>query len=313
MRLSALDCLRRGWANLSANWELVLLGWIGSFLTLALLALGLVLSLIILGVDLWGPGRRAVEDAFRHVADSAPSLPLALTALLAVWLLTLLFYCFVQAGSYGVLAAADRQALPGPGRHKLLFRTFSLRDFMGWGGLYVWRFFRMLLLYWILILLMGLTLLTWVIFIFVSGAKWGGGAALGLGCGGVLPMAFLALVLGLWFNVAQADLARETSGVRTASRRGLSVLGHRLGAVLALFIVFVGAMLALSIVFAPLSAMTESLLSGAPRVRTLVQLVLLLLQSLPNALLTMALAGSLVALVRSEMLSEIRKPEVQTA
>ncbi|HEX6904956.1 MAG TPA: hypothetical protein VF789_34930 [Thermoanaerobaculia bacterium] len=313
MRLSALDCLRRGWANLSANWELVLLGWIGSFLTLALLALGVVLPLVILGVDLWGTGRREIEEALRRVADSASSLPLALTALLAVWLLTLLFHCFVQAGSYGVLAAADRQALPGPGRHKLLFRTFSLRDFMGWGGLYVWRFFRMLLLYWSLILLMGLTLLAWVIFLFVSGAKWGGGAALGLGCGGVLPLAFLALVLGLWFNVAQADLARETSGVRTASRRGLSILGHRLGAVLAIFIVFLGAMIALGIVFAPLSSMTERLLSGAPRVRTLVQLVLLLLQSLPNALLTMALAGSLVALVRSEMLSEIRKPEVQTA
>lgn len=313
MRLSALDCLRRGWANLSANWELVLLGWIGSLLTLALLALGLVLPLTILGVDLWGSGRREIGEALRRVADSAPSLPLALIALLAVWLLTLLFHCFVQAGSYGVLAAADRQALPGPGRHKLLFRTFNLRDFMGWGGLYVWRFFRMLFLYWILILMMGLTLLTWVIFLFVSGAKWGGGAALGLGCGGVLPLAFLALVLGLWFNVAQADLAWETSRVRTASRRGLSILGHRLGAVLALFIVFVGAMIALGVAFAPLSSMTQRLLSGAPRVRTLVQLVLLLLQSLPNALLTMALAGSLVALVRSEMLSEIRKPEVQTA
>lgn len=315
MRLSALDCLRRGWANLSANWELVLLGWIGSFLTLALLALGLVLPLIILGVDLWGPGRaaREIEDALRRLADASPSLPLALTATLCVWLLTLLFHCFVQAGAYGILTAADRQALPGPGRHKLLFRTFSLRDFMGWGGLYVWRFFRMLLLYWTLILLMGSALLAWVLFLVLGGGRWGGSAALGIGCGGALPLLFLALVLGLWFNVAQADLARDVSGVRAASRRGLSVLGHRLGAVLALFVVFLGAMLALGAVFAPLSAVTDKLLSGTPGARALVQLVLLLLQSLPNALLTTALAGSLVALVRSEMLSEIRKPEVQTA
>ena len=313
MRLSALDCLRRGWANLSSNWELVLVSWIGTFATLLLTLLGLVLPLVILGVDPASPGRREVEDALRRLAGGAPGLPMALSATAAMWLLSLLFHCFVQAGAYGILTAADRQALPGPGRHKLLFRTFSLRDFMGWGGLYVWKFFRLLLLCWTLILLMGFVLLAWVIFLFAGGVKWGGGAALGLGCGGALPLAFLALVLGLWFNVAQADLAREASGVRTASRRGLSVLGHRLGAVLVLFIVFLGATFALGVAFAPLSAVTESLLSGAPRVRTLVQLVLLLLQSLPNALLTMALAGSLVALVRSEMLSEIRKPEVQTA
>jgi hypothetical protein len=43
MRLSAADCLRRGWTNLSANWELVVIQWLGSSLILVLLALGLVL------------------------------------------------------------------------------------------------------------------------------------------------------------------------------------------------------------------------------------------------------------------------------
>jgi hypothetical protein len=316
MRLSALDCLRRGWANLSANWELVLLGWLGSFVTLFLVLLGIVLPLVILGADLSGPGRsvaREIGEALRRLADDTPALPLALSATLAVWLLSLLFHCFVQAGAYGILTAAERQALPGPGRSKLLFRTFSVRDFIGWGSLYVWKFFRMLLFYWTLILLMGFVLLAWAVFLVMGGTQWGGGAALGIGCGGALPVLFLALVLGLWFNVAQAALAREASGVRAASRRGLSVLGHRLGAVLVLFIAFLGAMFVLAAAFVPLSAVTDALLTGAPRVRALVQLILLLLQSLPNALLTMALAGSLVALVRSEMLSEIRKPEVQTA
>ena len=40
MRLSAADCLRRGWTNLSANWELVVLQWLQSFVVVALLALG---------------------------------------------------------------------------------------------------------------------------------------------------------------------------------------------------------------------------------------------------------------------------------
>lgn len=316
MRLSALDCLRRGWANLSANWELVLLGWLGSFVTLFLLLLGFVLPLVILGVDLPGLRRstgREIGEALQRLADNTPALPLALSATLAMWLLSLLFHCFVQAGAYGVLTSADRQALPGARRDRLLFRTFSVRDFMGWGSLYVWKFFRLLLLYWTLILLMVCGLLAWGVFLLVGGSRWGAGAALGIGCGGALPVLFLALVLGLWFNVAQADLARETSGVRAASRRGLSVLGQRLGAVLALFLLFLGAMFALGLVFAPLSAALDSLIAGAPRMRALVQLILLLLQSLPNSLLTMALAGSLVALVRSELLSEIRKPEVQTA
>ena len=92
------------------------------------------------------------------------------------------------------------------------------------------------------------------------------------------------------------------------------MLGRRLGAVLALFVVFLGAALALAFLFLPLSAVTDSLLAGAPRWRALVQLILLLLQAFPNTLLAMVLAGSLVALVRSEMLNEIRrKPEVQTA
>ena len=48
--------------------------------------------------------------------------------------------------------------------------------------------------------------------------------------------------------------------------------------------------------------------------RALVRVVLFLLQGIPSALLAMVLASSLVALVRSEGLREIRrKPEVQTA
>lgn len=314
MKLSAFDCLRRGWTNLSANWELVLLQWIESLVVLILLVLGLVLPLTILGIDLGGPGRsaaREIGDALRRL-DTSTALPLALTALLAVWLLTLLVHCFVQAGTYGILTAAERQALPGAGRNKLLFRTFTFRDFLGWGALYVWRFFRMLLLTWGLVLLLGIVVVAWMVFLGVGGVQWGAPAAMGIGCG-VLPLGFLALVLGLWLPVAQASLAREGSGVRAASRLGLSVLGHRLGTVLAMFVFFLAAFVGLAVAFAPLSAVAEGLLSGAPRLRALVQFLLLLLQSFPNTLLTLALAGSLVALVRSEMRSEIRQPEVQTA
>ncbi len=318
MRLSAADCLRRGWSSLAANWELVVIQWLASFLFAALMALGLVLALLILGMDALGSASwtaRDVEEALRRLTDGSPALPLAATAMLAVWLLTLLFHCFLQAGTYGILTAADRQALPGGRRNRLLFRTFSARDFFGWGGLYVWRFFRVLVLFWGLALLMVMTVFVWLISLGVGGGRWGAPAALGIGCGGALPVGFLILVLGLWFELTQADLARQGSGVRTSARRSLSLLGRRLGAVIALTFVFLAAAVGLAIVFLPFSAATGSLLSGAPRLRAGVQMILLLLQSLPSTLLTLVLAGSLVALVRSEVRDEVRRGpfEVQAA
>lgn len=318
MRLSAADCLRRGWSNLAANWELVVIQWLASFLFAALLALGLVLALSILGMDASGASMwsaRGIETMLRRLADASPAFWLGLTAMLATWLLTLLFHCFLQAGTYGILTAADRQALPGGRRDRLLFRTFSARDFVGWGGLYVWRFFGMLVLFWGLALLMAAAVILWLISLGVGGSHWGAPAALGIGCGGALPVGFLILVLGLWFELMQADLAREGSGLRTAARRGLSVLGSRLGAVIALTLVFVAAAVGLASVFVPLSVTTVSLLSDAPRLRAGVQLILLLLQGLPSTLLALALAGSLVALVRSETGREVRRRalEVQAA
>ncbi len=316
MRLSALDCLRRGWTNLSANWELVLLQWLEGVLLAALLALGLFLPLLIAGANLLGTGNaaRQAEAAARRLADLSPALVLALIAMLAVWLASLLLHSYFQAGAYGVLAAADRQALPGPRRRKEFFRTFSLRDFLGWGGLYMWRFFGVLLLFGVLTFLLGGAVLLWLLFLGVSGAQWGSPAALGIGCGGALPMGFLALVLGLWLPLAQADLARDGSSVRAASRRGIAVLGRRLGTVIALFLIALAIALGLAAVFFPLGAAADTLLSGAPLARERVRFLLFLLQSLPNTLLAMVLAGALVALVRSETPSESRRySEVQTA
>jgi hypothetical protein len=316
MRLSAADCLRRGWTNLSANWELVLLQWLEWLLLAMLMAFGVFLSLLILGASLLGEGSaaRQAEALARRLADLSPALLLALVAMLAVWLASLLLHCWFQAGAYGVLASADRQALPGARRSREFFRTFSLRDFLGWGGLYMWRYFGVLLLFGGFTFLLGGAVLLWLLFLGVGGAQWGSPAALGIGCGGALPMGFLALVLGLWVHLAQADLARDGSSVRSASRRGIAVLGRRLGTVIALFLLTLAVALAFAAVFLPLVAAADSLLSGAPLMRALVRFLLFLLQSLPNTLLAMVLAGALVALVRSETPSESRRyPEVQTA
>jgi hypothetical protein len=317
MRLSALDCLRRGWTNLSANWELVVIQWLQSFLVTALAGIGMLLPLLIVGANLFGSGSaaRRAEAAARRLADLSPALLLALAAMLAVWTLSLLLHCWFTAGTFGVLTSADRQALPGSRRGRDFFRTFSPRDFLGWGALYVWRFLRLLIVFWGAVFLLGGAAVLWLVFMAAGGGQWGSLAALGIGCGGSLPLGFLALVTALWLGLAQADLAREGASVRAASRRGLDVLGRRLGAVIFLFLLVALAALALAIVvFFPLAAVADALLAGAPLMRTLVHFLLFLIQSFPNTLLAMVLAGALVALVRSETPSEFRRnPEVATA
>ncbi|MFY9826541.1 MAG: hypothetical protein WAM82_34585 [Thermoanaerobaculia bacterium] len=318
MRLSAADCLRRGWTNLAANWELVLLQCLQSLLVAVLLALSLLLPVVTLGADALASGRSAgrvlevVTARLGHFGRLSPAVLLAGVAMLAVWLLSVLVHSWFQAGVYGVLASAERQALPGHRRPRLLFRTFSLRDFSGWGALYLGRFFRLLVFFWALALPLGVASLVWLVSLGVGGEVWGKPAVLGIGCGGLLPLGFLFLVAGLWSQVAQADLAREGSGARAAARRGLTVLGRRLGAVSFLVLLMAGAGVALALLFVPASAVPGLLLAGAPRLRAFVLVVLFLLHGIPSALVGLVLASSLVALIRSEALREIR-PEVQTA
>ncbi|HKV07762.1 MAG TPA: hypothetical protein VJ725_06480 [Thermoanaerobaculia bacterium] len=315
MRLSALDCLRRGFRNLSANWELVLLQWLQSLLVPALLFLGIAAPVAILaGPGAFGRKGPVLGRAFSRIAEDPPILLLSLVAALALWLLAYVVYCYFQAGTYGVLWTADRQALPGPPKSPLLFRTFSVRDFFGWGGRYVGRYLRFFLFACLLAALAFGGIVLWIASIAEGGQAWGAGAALGIGCGGIFPLGFLALVFSFWFSVAQADLAREGSSVGAASRLGLSVLGRRLGAVLFLFFVFLLVAAALAFAFFLISIVVDLLLSGAPAMRAVTQLLLLFAQGIPNALLAVALGAALVALVRSETQMPMRKrPEVQTA
>jgi len=83
----------------------------------------------------------------------------------------------------------------------------------------------------------------------VGGEVWGKTAVVGIAGGGLLPLGFLFLITGLWCHVAQADLARGDSGALAAARRGLKVLGRRLGAVAVLVVLFVGAGFALALLF----------------------------------------------------------------
>jgi hypothetical protein len=305
MRLSILACLRRGLASLWANRELVLIQWLHGFAFILLFAIGSALPFVALGYDLGTTDitadfDRTLADLVPRTQGHLPGLLAALLGTLVLWGLAILLHTYVQAGTYGVLLAADRQALPGEVRAARFFRAFSWRGFLGWAGRYSGRFFGFANL-------SGLFFLGWVLFLplwmaatLAGAARWGEGAAVLIGCGGALPLAFALLVLGLWYGVAQADLAREGSGIRAASRTGLAVLGARLGAVVLLFALFAAAFFAVLAVVGLIALATDLLLSGQPALRAAAQVGFTLLETLTQGLLLTALGGTLVALVRSE-------------
>lgn len=310
MRLSAADALRRGLANLAANWELVLVNWLGSLVLTMLVVAGLLPVFLVLGLDLFrqffsqmGRGEDAAQlwsELVSRWSGPSPALLLAGLGTVAVWTFVSILFCYLQAGTFGVLAAGDRQAPPGVPRDRRFLRTFSLRDFFGWGGLYFGRFLRFFALYFIAVFFLALLVMAWIVFAVYGGARWGGGAALGIGCGGVLPLAFLALLTIAWLYVAQADLTREDSGALAAGRRALEVIGRRLGAVILLFVLFALAAFALFLFFGLLSLAVNRSMQDQPLAYAAARFALSFLQSIPQIFLNVALAAALVALVRSE-------------
>src|SRR5262249_58772011 len=184
-------------------------------------AMGWGLPFVVLGYDLSTPDvladpSRTLPGLLPRVEGRLAGFAAALVGTLALWLLALLFHCYVQAGTYGVLLAGDRQALPGAPRSFRLFRTFTWRSFLGWAGRYGARFFGFANLFGLFVLGWALLVLLWMGATLAGAEHWGEGGALGIGCGGALPLGCVLLVLGLWYGVAQADLARDGSGIRAA-------------------------------------------------------------------------------------------------
>ncbi len=322
MKLSAFDCLRRGLANLRANWELVPLRFFGALAIGLMVLAGLLPPLLVLGIGLLREGFQGLlarnPDSLSRLATRlgerlpavVPAFAVALLGTLAIWLFACIAYCYLQAGIFGVLTAAERQALPGADR-KEWFRTFSLPNFLGWGGRFMWRFVGFAGLFGAVCIGVGLAFALWA-FLLVGGAqRWGRPAAVGIGCGGFLPLLFLAVVVSLWGTVSQADLARETSGVWSAAAHGLRILGARFGAVLLLFLLFLGCTLLLAMAGFVAGLFVNFGLSSAPIALGL-RLSLQLLQSLAGSVLALALAAALVALVQSEV-PRAPRPEVLAA
>lgn len=311
MPLSALASVRRGLRNVRANWPLLVVKTVTAAVVTALVIVGLLPLPLALGVaagqELPSRGEEWPEWLAAVAGDLMSDLPAFTSSLLAgliasilVWLLAFVVACFAQAGTYGVLFAGDRQARPGA-RDWRYFRTFNFRDFGGWGARDLWRFFWFLNLAGAAFLALGLGLALLLAGAAFGAETWGPQAAIGIGCGGLLPLVFLAVAVAFWSALAQALLPTELS-IWQAAKVGLRLAGQRFWTVCVLFALTLAAAFAGFLVLAPLSFALDLLAAGRPAWRFGLQLPFSILQFLLGALVGLVLAASMVALVRGESL-----------
>jgi hypothetical protein len=255
-------------------------------------------------VQLW------LEGLGTELAGRLPALALSLLASMVIGMLAVVVWGWFQGGILGVLVAAERQAHPDAGRHSggwQWFRTFSVRDFAGWGGRNMWRFFwwfHVMLTAWLVIMLVTVLL---VVGAGVAWESWGGGAGFGLGCGGSIPLMFLFWVLAAWTFLSQAAVAMpERGGAWKGSVLGFQVLGRRLGASSLLLL----SLLVLSIVLGLASALAQLASDLVLPARFAVQAGAYVLTTFVQSLLAVAVNlfayASYAALVMSEAGEEAR-------
>lgn len=318
MKRSAIDCLRRGALSTRANWALIPLSVAQSFAFAILLLISFVVPLLVIG------GAALLGIDFTHLSSveewlqafdpaaidwSGQWVPLLLGGLSAfiLSLAAVVVWAWFQGGILGVLTAAERQAHPEAERRAgaaAWFRTYSWRDFSGWGARYLWRFFWFFHLSVTVSLLILLLFVLLVLGVVAAETGMGTGAAFGLGCGGALPLGFLILLYALWYMAAQPALAREDGGLWAGAREGLRVAGRRLGAALLFLIV----LLVASVIAAMASWLFQvGLQLGAGdgvAVAIALYLAVAVIQALVGAIFTIWGFGSFAALVAAERTAE---------
>lgn len=290
-----------------ANWELVpieclrvVVVWIGT-----LAGIVPIVGLIDPGFARLSPDAFLAPGAFsERIANVIQLHPGRVVFFLIAWLVvslaTFLVSCFLRGGTFGVLVGADRQALPGGGRSSGWFRTFSVRDFRGWGGQLWGRYFWLANLDVVVILV--LFALAGGLAIAIEWAFEGGKSTLagGVGCASIVILVALLIASRVWVALARADAGREEMTVGGAAVQALALIGNRFGALSLLVLLAAALSFALWVCFFAMNVSLGNLVGGdllAQAVSTLAQAVVGLAAF---ALLSLWFNGALVALVRSE-------------
>jgi hypothetical protein len=311
MRLTGIDSLQRGLTNLLANWQLVIAHFAQTVLVSLLMVAGLVPLVLVVGVgslraffgtglDSGGPPLDVLDDLVSRMAESTGSLLLAILVALCVWTVALLVFAYFQAGIFGVLAGAERQsALPRAPREA--FRSFSIAIFRHSADELTWRFFWLINLFMVIVSLPlaalgGVVMMT--VWLATSESFW---ATFATGCLGGAVVALLAVATSLWWQLAMAAAASGPLGLWQAVGMGWSVLVRRVGAVLVLMLLAVVVGITAAVVFIPLGLVVEVAMRDSLWGYFVAQVAMTVCQSLFSAVVSVALAGSLVALVRGEI------------
>lgn len=303
--LDAIGALRRGWANFLANWELLPVQWL---LTLAfglLFVLSLVPIVVAIGWSVFA-GAPSTLDGWEEWIAALPAvlasraIPLAIgvVASLILGTFAVLAYAFLLGGTYGTFWAADRQAPAGTGSAKALFRAFSWNGFTEWGRSRLWTYFWLVHFF---VAVFLVVLLFWMLLVLGAVAAfqgYGGFAAVGLGCGGAIPLFFVGLVASFWFQMALVEAGREGATVSTAVRQGWRLLGSRLGSILLLFVLQLVAGMVLGAVFAPVAIISSLAMRDQPGLELAVRMPLQLVQWVISVAVQLVFQAAYVALAR---------------
>ena len=317
--LSAADCLARGGAILRANWRLVPLRLILVLAMSLLSVMAMGLPVLVTGRELltrWPESpaqwRGWVQQLIAQIADHREAFAISLVGTFLLLTVVLVVWSFTEAGSFGVLYSADRQA-PAQAPAGVWFETFSMRDFFGWGGATVWRFLALILIYYAFILVLALLGAGLVRLAIGSGGRWGTWTGLGLGCGGALPLIFLILCSMAVVWLAKAGLSVQGSGAWAALGLGARILSRRLGTVLVLFVVWIVAAIGSALILTSLTGVTLRVLGRLPfPVLMAGNFVFQLIQILVAHWLQLWFAAAFVVLVRSERVAVMETMAVST-
>ena len=291
-----------------ANWEMIFLVWLRTVLMLALSSAALLPLFLVLDLDplpltaTLDEGAGWFFDAFVRVEDQlyAPAFWLAVLSSSATLTAVLLCYSFVQAGVFGVLSTADRQAPHSRLTESTWFRTFSWVEFQGRGGRHMWRFFWLFNL--VCVVWLGWALLA-VLALAATGVVAGSAgpaAGLAMGCAAVFPLGFLCFVSFFWSLCAQAAIADDDCGVREAAMVGLRFVVRRLGAVTLLFLVMLVPFVSMAMVFLVLSVSLSAGLVSSGGLQLAATAVLQAAQWLVTGVIQLTLSGAIVAIWRGE-------------
>lgn len=307
-RLPALDALARGFANVRANRELVLIQIASGLLLAASIVVPMLLFLVRMGIPLSvftakDPEAlaRALESIQLDFGQLTSMLGLGLLAMLVVGTLVFILYCWFQAGTLAVLLAGEAQAPVIRRAPPAVFRTFTWAAFVGWASRYGMRLFWVnnLFLIFLTLVLFAFAVPFLVAFWLSEDAISAAGCL--VGCGLALPLGFLALVVVLAMVVAQICAVEEGTSAMQATRRGFAITGHRLGGLLLLYLLMIVGSLAVTTFFGLLGLVLNLALAQLALLQTVLAAGLGVVEFVLSVCLTLVMTAAIVALVRAEM------------